>query len=198
MKDEKQAVDRVEALAVAFANLKGSKRKDLIRTAHALDFLKKLPEFRSNQLVAEEVGVSAEIVREFLMLLELPEDVQELINTKRLGLEHGRRLRQLGRHRPSIVTDAARAAAHMTALDARNMVDYLIKHPTATVPDAQQMIADSKPVITHEYRVEVSLAAEKFKQLAAEARRLRQSVNSLACEIVAGWLDQQRRDDSVQ
>ena len=42
-------LDKNEALAVCFRNLKGAKAKDLLLTARALKYLRGLPEFRSNR-----------------------------------------------------------------------------------------------------------------------------------------------------
>ena len=84
-----ESFDRNTALAVCFSNLKGSKNKDLLLTARALEYLKELPEFGSNQRVAEQVGVSGEIVRQFISLLDLPDSVQKFFQDRELGLEQG-------------------------------------------------------------------------------------------------------------
>ena len=84
-----QSLDRAEALTICFRNLKGLKVKDLLLTAQALQYLKRQPEFGSNQRVGEAVGVSSEIVRQFIGLLDLPAYVQSYLARGRLGLGAG-------------------------------------------------------------------------------------------------------------
>ena len=70
-------MDELEADVICFTNLKGSKDKELLKTAEALRYKKNLPGFKSNAKVGQYYGVSGEIVREFLALLELSDEVQE-------------------------------------------------------------------------------------------------------------------------
>lgn len=188
-------MDRTEALAIAFANLKGSKDKELIKTAQALDFLKKLPEFGSDPSVADEVGVSGEIVREFLKLLDLPSQVQLLLERKELGLEQGRRLWQLKRYRPEIVAEAATAARKLTAHDTRHLIDYLIRHPDISVSHAQKVINESKPAVSHEFRVVVRISEEDYRRLSSQARSLHKSIPTLVHDIVSDWIQTQSRNE---
>ena len=127
-----QRLDRAEALTICFRNLKGSKVKDLLLTAQALGYLKGLPEFGSNHRVGEAVGVSGEIVRQFIGLLELPAVVRSYIEQGVLGLEQGRRLGQLNKARSDVVEAAAAAMISMTAMEARDLADYLIREPESS------------------------------------------------------------------
>ena len=138
-------LDKNEALAICFRNLKGSKSKDLLMTARALKYLRGLPEFSSNKRVGDGVGVSGEIVRQFIALLDLPTPVQSHLEQRTLGLEHGRRLRQLQRTRPSIVEEVAEAMVSMTAMEARDLVEYLIRTPNASVQDGLRALEAAKP-----------------------------------------------------
>ena len=181
--------DKNEAMAVCFRNLKGSKTKDLLLTARALRFLKESSEFRSNKSVGEAFGVSGEIVRQFLLLLDLPQAVQTLLEQGKLGLEQGRRLWQLSRSRPSIVAEAADVMCSMTAMDTRDLVEYLIRTPAASVQDGVKALDAAKPHISSEYHIDAILDEEAYRLLAAHARKKRVSVNDLVSTIVNSWLE---------
>jgi hypothetical protein len=185
--------DRNAALAVCFSNLKGSKNKDLLLTAHALQFLKELPEYGSNKRVGEQVGVSGEIVRQFISLLDLPATVHDLINLKKLGLEHGRRLWELNRVRPSIVEDAADAMVSMTAMETRDLVDYLKRVPSASVKEAVEALQEAKPKITQGHLICALANDSEFKALSNHAQSHGITVNDLVTQITRQWLA--RNDD---
>lgn len=180
--------DRNTALAVCFANLKGSKDKDLLLTAEALNFLKELPEFGSNKRVGEQVGVSGEMVREFISLLDLPPAVRARIGQKELGLEHGRRLKELHRFRPSAVEDAADAMASMTAMSARDLVEYLKRDPSASVEEVVQALEAAKPVITQEHLICALVSESEYQTLTAHTQKHGITVNDLVTNITRQWL----------
>ena len=181
-------LDKTEALAICFQNLKGAKAKDLLLTARALKYLRGLPEFRSNRSVGQEVGVSGEIVRQFVALLDLPTYVQSYLQKGKLGLEQGRRLWQLNRTRPSIVEDAARVMSSMTAMETRDLVEYLTRTPTASIQDGLDALEAAKPKVSHEYHVDAILDEEAYLSLAAKARHNRVRVNDLVSKVINRWL----------
>ena len=180
--------DRNTALAACFGNLKGSKVKDLLLTAHALKYLKGLPEFGSDKRIGEQVGVSGEMVREFISLLDLPPAVHARINQKKLGLEHGRRLRELLRFRPAEVEDAADAMASMTAMAARDLVEYLKRDPTASVEEAVQALEAAKPVVTQEHLICALVSESEYQTLTAYTQKRGITVNDLVTDITRQWL----------
>lgn len=177
------------ALATCFRNLKGSKTKELMRTARALKCLKELAEYRSNKELGEAVGVSGEIVRQFISLLDLPHSVQSLLEQGKLGLEQGRRLRQLHRKRPSIVYEAAREMCSMSAMETRDIVEYLIRTPDASVRESLMSLDAAKTLIEEEYHIDAILDGEAYRLLATHARNKKVSVNDLVSSIVSSWLE---------
>ena len=184
-------LDKNEALATCFRNLKGAKTKELMLTAHALKFLKGLPEFQSNRSVGEAVGVSGEIVRQFIALLDLPASVQSYLGRGKLGLEQGRRLWQLNRTRPLIVEETARVITSMTAMETRDIVEYLIRTPTASVQDALDALEEAKPKISNEYHVDAILNEKAFRALSSQAQKKQIRVNDLVSLVVNRWLDEE-------
>lgn len=183
-------MDKDEALATCFANLKGIKDKNLIATAKALQFLKSLPEYGSNEKVGNAVGVSGEVVREFLALLRLPGDIQDLFEQRQLRtLEQGRRLWQLARRRPELLKDAAKAIAKLSAWDSRHVIDYIIRNPGVTVDEAIKAIMESKTIVEHEYYVVAILSEEQYRLLSEQARRRNLAMDVLVTSIVQHWLE---------
>ena len=178
--------DQDRDLAMAFANLKGSKDKDLIGTAEALQRLKS--HYGSNAKVGEAVGVSGEIVRQFITLLKLPEKFRDLLDQRMLGLEHGRRLWQLARTNPHALAAAANEIRGMTALDGRAFILYLLKHPELTPKEAKQRVLDSKTTTTKEFHVVALLSEDSFRKLRGRAKKLRKSVDKVVTAIVEDWL----------
>ena len=182
------ALDKNEALAICFRNLKGTKTKDLLGTARALRYLRGLPEFPSNKHLGQQVGVSGEIVRQFIALLDLPPSVLSRIANGTLGLEQGRRLWQLRQTRSSIVEDVAEAITPMTAMETRDLVEYLTRTPTASVQDGMEALEAAKSTVLHEYHIDAVLDERAYESLRARARQERIRVNDLVSRIVTQWL----------
>ena len=175
-------MDEDEALAVAIANLKGSKAKALIPTARALRSLR--DRYPSNAAVGKRVGVSREIVREFLSLLELPEAIQQLLTEKRLSLEHGKKFAQLNRRRPDLVPIVAHASTDLHAHEVRELVEVVLRDPDVPVNESLARLDASRSVHTREYHVVAILAEEEFRGLERAARRFNLAPHELTTKIV--------------
>lgn len=178
-----------EALAICHLNLTGTKHKDLMLTARALSYLRSLPKYGSNKKVGEATGVSREIVREFLTLLRLPERVQVLLDRNVLGLEHGRKLEQFNSRYPDRINEAVDAVVDMSAIDARNFIDYLLRNPQLSAQEAKKIVLESKTTIEQEYHVVAILSEEYFKQLSTVAAIQKKPVDELVTTVVIKWLD---------
>lgn len=181
-------MDEETALAICFANLKGSKQKDLLGTAKALEYLKRLPKYGSNNKVGQAVGVSGEIVREFLTLVKLPLELHPLFDNNQLGLEQGRRLWQLIRSRPQIAREAAETLKRLNALESRALIDYLRSHPHISVADAEEQITLSRPIIEREFHVIALLSEDDYSELRRRAHERRIPVDTLVTTVVRDWL----------
>lgn len=182
-------MDRDEALAICFLNLKGYKDKDLFLTAQALQYLKSLPEYGSNRKVGEAVGVSGEVVREFLTLFKLPQSIQKLFREGQLTrLEQSRRLWQLAKRRPAILEETAKAISDLSAWDSRHLIEHILRNPSLSVSQAKKTMLESKPIKEKEYHVIALLSEEDYKLVAEEARIRNVSVSNLVTTIVQYWL----------
>lgn len=182
--------DKTDALATCFRNLKGSKTKELLLTARALGYLRTFPEYSSNRRLGKAVGVSGEIVRQFVGLLDLPENVQLHFDEGSLGLEQGRRLWQLNRTRPELVEDAAAVMKSLTAMETRDLVEYLLRVPSSSVRDAQDALRNALPAVSHEYHIDAVLSEESYRRLQRQAKAQGLGVNDLVSTIVDTWLTQ--------
>lgn len=185
-------MDEKEAYAIAFANLKGSKDKDIPNTAQALRYFRNLPQYGSNKKVGQIFGVSGEIVGEFLSYFKLPEAIQQLFEQKKLTqLEQVRRLSQLKRRNPdalATVTSAAREILGMKSHDARHVIEYMLSHPGISAQQAREIVAQSKTVVEQEYYVMALLTSNEYKMLTKEARKRKVTQNTLASDIIRDWL----------
>jgi hypothetical protein len=186
---EQKQVDKEEALAICFANLKGSKDKDLLGTARALQYLRGLHEYSSNEKLGKAVGASGETVREFLTLLKLPKKIQSLFEQRELrSLEQGRRLWQLARNRPELLQETAHAISNITAWDGRHVIDYILRNPQVSAIEAKRAVMESKTIVEHEFHVVAIISEEDYRLLADEARKRRVPVDILVTSIVQEWL----------
>lgn len=179
-------MDHDQALGIAARNLKGPRDKDMLSTAAALALLKADGRYKTTERVAEAVDVSREIVREFLNLLRLPPAVQQMFHDGRLrSLEQGKKLYQLQLRRPTIVLEAAEAMEGGTAFEARALTDYLIRHPRASVTEAQEAILASESRRREIFVVMLTLDAETYRLLKSHARRERRRIDDVAADAIA-------------
>ena len=76
-------LDEETALSILFANTKRKKRTtDLLTIAKNCDYLVKL--YGSQKAVSEKVGLSSEMIREFLVVLKLPKQIQDLVSERKI------------------------------------------------------------------------------------------------------------------
>ena len=160
-------------------------------TARALQRLKGMPAYNTNAKLGEALGVSAEIVREFLTLLDLPQETHALFDTYQLRLEHGRRLWQLRRKRPELVDEASQAMVGLTVMDSRDLVEYILNHSETTVEEAKQTVLASKTIVEREFHVVAILEEINYQALRRVARDRGVPIDELVTEIVNSWIASQ-------
>ena len=173
------------ARAILFANLKGRKKKEYLKTAQACRYLRK--RYGSLRKVAEEVAISPEIIREFDSLLDLPSKVQQLISKKIIKLDTGYRIstRIDGAKRQ---IEVAKAVADLGALDARTVIEYARANPKLPPEECKRRVLKSKTVIKELHVFVLPLPAETFEKLTATAKELKMKPEDLVRKIVQEWL----------
>lgn len=182
-------LDEETALAILFANLKGRKKKDYLSTAKACRFLKKL--YGSCAKVAEKVGVSSEIIREFDSLNDLPDEVQQMISTGNIKLDTGYRIstKIKGKNRQ---IDIARVVAGVDAFDARAIIEYAQKNPEMPVEEVKSRVLGSKTKREKIHLFILPLEEATFQMLKLHSIKLKVRPEKLIEEIIKDWLGRQR------
>ena len=184
---------RTEDLAIAAANMRGNRDKNLIAAAEALRRLKKQRDLNTNQKLGRELNHSGETVRQFLALLAFEHDlgIMSLFESGRLGLEQGRRLKQLQSQFPSEpdkIREAAQAMISLTAHQSRELVDYLAAHKDITVQAARDQVLASQPQTQDAFAIVALLNPSEYDALGRAAQARRVDKNKLVTEIVTEWL----------
>ncbi|MEX2237214.1 MAG: hypothetical protein WEB00_06745 [Dehalococcoidia bacterium] len=176
-----------EDLATIIANTKGPRKKDLIKTAKAFERQKNKRNLTNAEL-GRQTQLSGEMVREFLTLLQFSEPIQGLFNSGKLKLEHGRRLAQLAKsERRQDVAEVATAIIGLPALEARQLVLYLIDHPELSVEQAKKDLLASRTVVIDEFHIVAVVTPEVFSTLQSEALSRGMSVSTLVTSVVEDW-----------
>lgn len=181
-------MDETMADAILLANYKGSKKKtsDLLTIATATRF--KIRQWRSIRKVAEAFGVSAQQVREFNSLLDLPPDVQELFEGHRIGVSKWYELSKLSDSKKQ--SEVGRFVVDLGAMDTRAVVDYVRRHPEDPVDACVQRVLESKTVKEDIHVIVVPLNQATFHDLHEESQKLKMPLENLASKLIEEGLKQ--------
>ncbi|MCJ7667450.1 MAG: hypothetical protein MUP04_04055, partial [Anaerolineae bacterium] len=139
-------LDEESALAIVFANTRRKKRTaDLITVAKSFEYLVKL--YRSRKAVAEKVGLSTEMVREFLKVLSLPDQVKKMVSSREIdGLDVALEISMLEDAEKQIA--AAKTIAGLPSKDVRD-IRRLAEHADLPIEESKRMVLESKPKGLH-------------------------------------------------
>jgi hypothetical protein len=171
------------ALAIVFANTKRKKRPDdLITIANAFDYLVRL--YGSQKVVAEKVGLSTEMLREFLTPLKLPEEIQKLVSDRRVdSIDIIREISAL--KEPSKQIAATEAFINSLSKDVRD-IKRLVKDANVSVKDAKKVVLEAKPKGLHIFVMDFD--DEMYRTIIKQARVLKIKPAELVKRIVKDWL----------
>jgi len=187
MHSKKSKLDKNTALAVVISSLKGRKKKrlGLLTIAESVRYLSNL--YGSYDAVAKEVGASAEIIREFDSLLDLPAEVKKLILSEKIGLDTGYRI---SRHikDPKKQVEIGRAVSNLNAFDSRALIDYAKRNPNLSVEKCRQQVLKSKTVTEKLHIFVLPLPDEIFGKLETASKELKILPEDLVRKIVEDWL----------
>jgi len=180
-------LDEETALAIVFANTKRKKRNaDLLTIAKSCDYLAKL--YGSQKAVAEKVGLSTEMIREFLTVLKLPAEIQDLISERKIdSIDIVREISVL--QEPSKQIVAAEAFINSLSEDVRD-IKRLIKDANVSVKDAKKTVLDAKPKGLHIFIMDFD--DEMYRAVIEYAKTSRVKPAELVREIVMEWLKQKQ------
>jgi hypothetical protein len=180
-------MDEDSALALLFVNLKGTKEKDYLATAKACRFLRQ--KYGSFRKVAERVGVSSEIIREFDSLLNLPEEVVEIVKNKEIRLDTGYRLSTMLKDSERQI-EVARAVAGLSSHDARAVIEHARLNSDMSAMEVKEKVMSSKTIAQRLHAVILPLSEEAYSTLRTKASKLKKRPSELAKEIIEKWLEQ--------
>jgi hypothetical protein len=185
-----KTLDENSALAILFANIRRKKRNaDLITIAKACKYLVKL--YGSRQAVAKKVGLSTEMIREFLITLKLPKEIQKLVSARRI--DNIDTVREISAIKvPSKQITAAKVFVNSLSKDARD-VKRLIKEANAPVKDAKKTILEAKPKGWHIFVMDFD--EETYRAILERAKVMKTKPAELVKEIVANWLKQRNKGE---
>lgn len=183
-------LDEETALAILLTNLKGRKKKDYLSTAKACRFLRKL--YGSCAKVAEKVGVSSEIIREFDSLNDLPEEVKQMVSTGTIKLDTGYRISTKIKGEKRQI-DIAKAVADVGAFDARAIIEYAQKNPEMPAEEVKFRVLGSKTKKEKIHLFVLPLTEKNYQLLKSQSIELRIRPEKLIEKIIKEWLKQREK-----
>lgn len=177
------------ALAILFTNTKRKKRKDdLITIAKACEYLVNLNKYGSQQAVAKIVGLSSEMIRQFLSVLRLPKEVQELVSERKIdSVDVVTKIAAI--NNPKKQTAVAYVFVNSLTKDVRD-IKRLVKSENLTIEEAKKTVQEAKPKEMHIFVMDID--DETYRAIMTYAKNLKIKPAELVQEIVMDWL--QRKD----
>jgi len=184
-------LDEETALAIVFANTKRKKRKEsLLTIAKAFAYLVKL--YGSQDAVANRVGLSTEMIREFLTVLKLPQEVQSLFSNRQIdSVDTAKELFALKDPTKQVI--AAKELVDSLSKDVRD-IKRLIKSGNFHIKDAKKVVLDAKPKGMHIFIMDFD--DETYRAVVEQTRKLKVKPAELVRGIVTDWLKQKKKKEN--
>lgn len=176
-------LDEETALAIIFANTKRKKRKEnLLTIAKAFNYLVKL--YGSQKSVAKKVGLSGEMIRQFLAVLKLPQEVQKLFSNRDIdSVDIAKEL--LALKEPMKQIAAAKAVVKLSSKDIRDL-KRLVKESNIPVEAAKRTLLNAKPKGLNIFIMDFN--GETYKSIEEHSKILKIKPADLVKMIVMDWL----------
>ena len=180
---EMMTLNEETALSLLFANTKRKKRNvDLVTLARSCKCLVDL--YGSKKAVAERVGLSPEMIREIMLPLKLPREVQKLISSRKIdSIDTVREISAL--KDPSKQIAAANEFVDTLTKDVRDM-KRLIKRTNLSAEKAKEIILEAKPKDLHIFVMDFD--EETYRSILEHAKKKKIDPAELVKEIVSNWL----------
>lgn len=175
--------DEISSLQIVFGNTRRKKRKEnLVTIAKAFEFLVKC--YGSQKEVAEKVGISSEMIRQFLTVLKLPAEVQKLFVKREIdSVDAAKELAVLkGRNKQIRM---ARKIAGVTSDDTRD-IKRIFKKGTIPIEEAKRTILKEKEEGLNVFILDFD--DDTYRSIMKKARASRKDAAELVREIVINWL----------
>jgi hypothetical protein len=180
------------ALSILFANTKRKRRQvDLITIAESCGNLAHL--YGSQAAVAKRVGLSSEMIRQFMSLLKLPEQVKNLVSTRKIDrLDVAYRIAML--KEPEKQVAAAKSIANLpSSKDVRDVV-RLVTRGGSSVEESARRVMEAKPKGLHIFVIDFD--DKTYETLGEKAKDLGISPPELVKQLVEEWLKQEGQKEN--
>lgn len=183
-------LDEKTALSILFANTKRKKRSDnLLTIAKACKYLIDLDKYGSQQAVAKTVGLSSEMIRQFLNVLKLPQEIQELIAERKIdSVDVVKEIASVKDPLKQIA--AAHAFLNSLTKDVRD-IKRLIKDVNSNVEEAKRTVLNAKPRGLHIFVMDFD--DEMYHAILAHSKQRKIKPVELVRQIVKDWLEQSEK-----
>ena len=171
------------ALATVFSNIRRKRRdEDLVTIAEAFDYLIGL--YGSQIATSKKIGLSTEMIRQFLSVLKLPLQVQEFFRAREIdSVDVAKELLALRDKSKQIV--AASALVYSPSKDVRD-IRRVLKGKDTSIAEAKKMILELKPKGLHIFVVDFD--EETYTKIRKEAKAGRMKPPEFLRKIVTDYL----------
>ncbi len=184
-----------QKLANLFLNLKGSKKKrdDWISIAEICKGV--LNNSKDRQDAAKKLGVSPELVRSIVSLLDLPDDVQKMIKEGEILLDAAQRINTIKNKNKEKEKkkriEVAKTIAGLKSHEQREIIRFAKKFPDSSLKNYKKRVTTPREIKEIHVAV-VSLEKEQYKKLEKVSKKRKLSLEKLLIEIVRQWLSERR------
>lgn len=186
-----KSINEEKLIAALYANFRGKKKKinDWMSIAETVDKLSKF--YGSHKKLASHLGVSSELIRETLKLLELPNEVQQIVREGKLKHEVAWRIASIKGKENQI--KIANKVIGMKTHDARDLVRLFRINQDIDIERYSSQLKKSKKGIEKINLVIVPMKQIDYFYLKKEASQNKITPSKLISDIIIPkWL---KRED---
>lgn len=171
-------------------NIKGRKKKrdDWITIAkkckEATDY------FKSYKIVAEKLFVHPETIRSILKLLELPEEVKQLIQERKIGMDAAQRITRIKNPKDQI--KAAQTILNLTSHKSRDILRYIQRKPDSPIQNYEKYKEKLTPLNKTVKNINLAILQlddEIYKRLKKIASKQKISISNLIGDLIKKSLE---------
>ncbi len=138
-------IEEEKLISILYANFQGKKRK-INDWMFLAENIKKLSDFYgSHKKLAQNLGISNELIRETLKLLELPKYVQELVKNNKIKHEVAWRISSIKGNENQV--RVAKAIIGLNTHEARDVARIFRNNPNMNIEDYVEKLKKSKSTI---------------------------------------------------
>lgn len=181
-----------ELIATLYANFNGKRKKinDWIYIAEKVQQLSKF--YGSYQELANKLGVSNELIRETLKLLELPEEVKQLVKEDKLKHEVAWRITGVKSKQDQI--KIAKAVIGLDTHQARTLVRLFRNNPSIDLTASSERFKKSKQTIEKINLAIIPIKHSDYYDLKIEASKHGLNTEKYISEvIIPSWLKKNKK-----